>query len=52
MQVRRLTRLANACSKKLANLKGVLALYRAHYIFARIHGSLHVTPTMVAGISH
>jgi hypothetical protein len=51
MQVRRFTRLTNAFSKKLANLKAALALYFAHYNFVRIHGSLRVTPAMTAGVT-
>ncbi len=51
MQMRRFTRLTNAFSKKLKNLKAALALHFAHYNFVRIHGSLKVTPAMEAGIT-
>ena len=51
MQMRRFTRLTNAFSKKLANLKAAVALHFAHYNFCRIHSSLRVTPAMAAGIS-
>ena len=51
MAVRRLTRLTNAYSKKLANLKAALALYFAHYNFVKIHGSLRITPAMAAGVT-
>jgi IS1 family transposase len=51
MQVRRFTRLTNAFSKKLANLKAHLALHFAHYNFCRVHGSLRITPAMAAGIT-
>ena len=51
MQVRRFTRLTNAFSKKLANLKAALALYFAYYNFVRIHGTLRVTPAMAAGVA-
>lgn len=51
MAVRRLTRLTNAFSKKLANLKAALALHFAHYNFVKIHGSLRVTPAMEAGVT-
>lgn len=37
MQVRRLTRLTNAFSKKLANLESALALHFAHYNFVQVH---------------
>jgi IS1 family transposase len=51
MQVRRFTRLTNAFSKKLENLKAAVALHFAHYNFCRIHGSLRITPAMAAGIT-
>ena len=51
MQLRRFTRLTNGFSKKLANLKAMLALFLAYYNFCRIHGSLRVTPAMAAGIT-
>jgi hypothetical protein len=50
MQIRRLTRLTNAFSKKWENLWAALCLYFAWYDFCRIHRSLHVTPAMEAGI--
>ena len=51
MRLRRFTRLTNAFSKRLANLKASLALYFAHYNFVRVHGSLRITPAMAAGIT-
>ncbi len=51
MSMRRLTRLTNAFSKKLDNLKAAAALHFAHYKFCRIHGSLRVTPAMASGVS-
>jgi IS1 family transposase len=51
MQMRRFTRLTNAFSKKLENLKAACALHFAHYNFCRVHSSLRVTPAMAAGIS-
>jgi IS1 family transposase len=51
MQMRRFTRLTNAFSKKLANLKAACALHFVHYNFVRVHSSLRVTPAMAAGIS-
>jgi IS1 family transposase len=51
MQLRRLTRLTNAFSKKLENLKAALSLHFAWYNFCRIHASLRVTPAMAAGIT-
>lgn len=52
MQMRRFTRLTNAFSKKLDNLKAAVALHFAHYNFVRIHSSLRVTPAMEAGITN
>jgi hypothetical protein len=51
MQMRRFTRLTNAFSKKLTNLKAACALHFAHYNFCRVHSSLRVTPAMAAGIA-
>jgi hypothetical protein len=51
MGMRRFTRLTNAFSKKLKNLEANVALYFMHYNFAKIHGSLRVTPAMEAGIA-
>lgn len=51
MEVRRLTRLTNAFSKKLSNLKAAMALQVAWYNYGRVHGSLRVTPAMEAGIT-
>jgi IS1 family transposase len=51
MAMRRFTRLTNAFSKKLANLKAACALHFAHYNFCRVHSSLRVTPAMAASIS-
>ena len=50
MQMRRFTRLANAFSKKLTNLKAACALHFAHYNFCRVHTTLRVTPAMAAGV--
>jgi hypothetical protein len=51
MQLRRLTRLTNAFSKKLENLKTAVALHFAYYNFCRVHSSLRVTPAMEAGLT-
>jgi hypothetical protein len=51
MSMRRFTRLTNAFSKKVDNLKAAVALYFPHYNFVRIHRSLRVTPAMEAGIA-
>jgi hypothetical protein len=52
MQMRRYTRLTNAFSKKLCNLKGPIALHFFHYNFMRIHSSLRVTPAMEAKVTN
>jgi len=51
MQMRRFTRLTNAFSKKLENLKACLALYFAYYNFIRIHNTIKMTPAMQAEIT-
>jgi IS1 family transposase len=53
MNMRRMTRLANAFSKKIENLAAAVALHYQVYNFARPHGSLKNpyarTPAMAAG---
>ena len=49
---KRLTRLTYAFSKKKENLRAALALHFWFYNFARVHGSLRVTPAMEAGIAN
>jgi len=51
MSMRRFTRLTNAFSKKVDNLRHAVALHYMHYNFARIHKTLRVSPAMEAGIS-
>jgi hypothetical protein len=51
MQMRRLTRLTNAFSKKVDNLKAAVSLHFAWYNFCRVHKTLRVTPAMQAGIT-
>ena len=46
MQIRRLTRLTNAFSKKWENLWAALCLHFAYYNFCRVHTTLRVTPAM------
>lgn len=50
--MRRFTRLTNAFSKKLDNLKAACNLHFFYYNFMRIHQTLRVTPAMEAGISN
>jgi hypothetical protein len=51
MKMRRFTRLTNAFSKKVDNLRWSVALHFMHYNFCRIHQTLRVTPAMEAGIT-
>ncbi len=51
MHLRRFTRLTNAFSKTLANLKDAVALYVAFYNFCRVHQTLKQTPAMAAGLA-
>jgi IS1 family transposase len=52
MNIRRLTRLTNAFSKKLENLQAAVALHFAYYNFGRVHQTLRVSPAMEAGIAN
>jgi transposase-like protein/IS1 family transposase len=51
MQMRRLTRLTNAFSKKWENLWAAYCLHFAWYNFVRRHQSLRMTPAMAAGVT-
>ena len=51
MQMRRLTRLTNAFSKKWDNLWAAYCLHFAYYNFCRIHSTLRVTPAMESKIT-
>ncbi len=50
MSMRRFTRLTNAFSKKIENLRAAVALHFAHYNFVRVHKTLRVTPAMAGGV--
>jgi IS1 family transposase len=52
MNIRRLTRLTNAFSKKLYNLYCAVSLHFFYYNFMRIHQSLRITPAMQAGVTN
>jgi IS1 family transposase len=52
MSMRRFTRLTNAFSKKVENLKAAVSLHFAHYNFVRIHRTLGCTPAMEAGVDN
>lgn len=49
--MRRFTRRTNGHSKKVLNHAYAIALHFLHYNFARIHGTLKVTPAMAAGLA-
>jgi hypothetical protein len=51
MGMRGFTRLTNALSKKIENLKAKVALYFTHCNFSRVHQTLRVTPAMEAGLT-
>ncbi len=51
MQMRRMTRLTNAFSKKWDNLRYAYAIHFFHYNFMRVHSTLRVTPAQEAGLS-
>ena len=50
--MRRFTRLTNAFSKKLDNLKAAVALHFYHYNFMCIHSTLRMTPAMEVRITN
>jgi IS1 family transposase len=51
MNMRRFTRLTNAFSKNLDNLKSAVALHFWHYNFVRLHQTLRITPAMEAKVT-
>jgi hypothetical protein len=51
MGMRRLTRLTNGFSKKVANHRAAIALHYFYYSFARIHQTLRCTPAMEVGVA-
>jgi hypothetical protein len=52
MCIRRLTRLTNAFSKRVENLRASIALHFAYYNFIRRHFSLNTTPAIASGIAN
>ena len=51
MHTRRMTRLTNAFSKKVANHAHAMALHFLYYNFVRVHKTLRTSPAMAAGIT-
>lgn len=52
MSMRRFTRLTNAFSKKVENLRAAVSLHFCHYNFVRLHKTLRTTPAMAAGVEN
>lgn len=50
MHCRRLSRLTNAFSKKIENLRAAVALHFAYYNFVKIHKTIRATPAMATGV--
>jgi hypothetical protein len=50
MSMGRFTRLTNAFSKKVENLRAAVSLHFCHYNFVRTHKTLRMTPAMAAGL--
>jgi IS1 family transposase len=50
MNIRRLTRLTNAFSKKAENHSAAIALWFGYYNFVRSHRTLKTTPAVAAGV--
>ena len=51
MHSRRMTRLTNAFSKKIAYHAHAMALHFLYYNFVRVHKTLRTTPAMAAGVT-
>jgi IS1 family transposase len=51
MHSRRMTRLTNAFSKKVANHTHAMALHFLYYNFVRVHKTLRMSPAMAAGVT-
>jgi IS1 family transposase len=51
MQIRRMTRLTDAHSKKWENHEAALVLFFAYYNFCRVHSTLKTTPAVASGLT-
>lgn len=51
MQIRRLTRLTNAHSKKWENHAAMLGLYFAWNNYVRVHSTIKTTPAVAQGLT-
>ena len=52
MSMRRFTRLTNAFSKKIDDLRAAVSLHFCHYNFVRTHKTLRMTPAMAAEVEN
>ena len=50
MSMRRFTRLTNAFSKKVENLRAAVSLHFAHYNYVRKHSTIGTTPAKFHGV--
>ena len=50
--MRRFTRLTNAFSKKVENLRAAVSLHFAFYNLVRFHRSLQIPPALAAGVTN
>ena len=51
MQIRRLTRLTDAHSKKWENHEAAMAFFFAYSNFCRVHGTIKMTPAQASGLT-
>jgi hypothetical protein len=51
MQIRRLTRLTDAHSKKWENHEAAMGLFFAYYNFCRVHSTIKMTPAKRSGLT-
>ena len=51
MQIRRMTRLTDAHSKKWENHNAAIGLFFAYYNFCRKHSTIKTTPAVAAGLT-
>lgn len=52
MQIRRLTRLTDAHSKKWENHEAAMAFFLAYYNFCRVHSTIKMTPAQASGLTN
>jgi len=52
MHNRRLSRLTNAHSKKLENLRASVGLFYSYYNFVKLNSAIRMTPALKAGVTN